>query len=338
MSNELVKKDEQKQPALTNSERFTNKVLTEFKGNVGTVELNNYQKELIKGYFIGIDRALAKAEENRIAKNKYADNKEDLAYTWENLDLNDVAIGAVHHAKLGLDMMQDNHLSPIPYKNKKGNKYSITFMKGYKGMEYIAMEHALVKPKNITIELVYENDEFEVIKKSAANKSDTYRLTIKNPFSRGKCIGGFGYIEYDDESKNKLIIMSEEEILKRKPAYAAPEFWGGEKDKWVNGKKAGKEEVAGWKDQMYYKTVARAVYKTISPDPKKVNGSYVYVVSNDIDYAEAQVVHEIDNNANQNLIDIEDDSNLSDENEQVTTNEIDIKTEEVSGVIPKREF
>jgi len=344
MSNELVKTEEVK---LTNSERFTKKVLAEFKGNVGQIELNNYQRELINGYFIGIDRALIKAEEDRVVKNNYLDKKNELAYAWDNVDLNDISLGAVHHAKMGLDVMLDNHLNPIPYKNKKGTKYNIAWIKGYKGLEYIAMEHALVVPKNITIELVHENDEFEVIKKSVTNKYDTYKLTIKNPFSRGKCIGGFGYIEYVEENNNRLILMSETEILKRKPIYAAPEFWGGEKDKWENKKKIGKETIEGWKDQMYLKTVARAVYNKISPDPKKINGSYAYVVSNDTDYAEAQVINEIDNNANKLSIDIEDDTNaqyIPYEQEQPQNEEIDTKkiTNEESvkqnGALPRREF
>jgi recombination protein RecT len=301
MSNELVEKKQE----LTNSERFTNKVLAEFKGNVGNTELSNYQKELIKGYFIGIDRALTKAEEGRVSKNQYAKVKEDLPYTWENVNLNGVAIGVVHHAKLGLDMMQDNHLFPIPYKNKKTNKYDITFMKGYKGLEYIVMEHAIVKPSNIITELVYSNDEFEVIKKSITNKCDTYKFTVKNPFNRGEIIGAFGYIEYEDSSKNELIVMTVAEIEKRKPEYASAEFWGGEKDKWVDGQKKGKEPVEGWKAEMYLKTIKRATYNKISIDPKKVNNSYAYVVKNDLEYAESRIVEEIDENANKEEIDIE---------------------------------
>jgi len=335
MSNELVKTEEVK---LTNSERFTNKVITVFKGNVGNIELSSYQKELIKGYFIGIDRALTKAEEGRMNKNKYATVKEDLAYGWENVNLNGVAIAVVHHAKLGLDMMQDNHLFPIPYKNKKTNKYDITFIKGYRGLEYIAMEHAVVKPSNIITELVYENDEFEVMKKSRDHKCDTYKFTIKNPFNRGQIIGAFGYIEYENSSRNELIVMTVADIEKRKPEYAAAEFWGGEKDKWTDGKKSGKEAVEGWKAEMYLKTIKRATYGKISIDPKKVNTSYAYVVSNDVDYSEAQVINEIDNNANKHLIDIEENSTISEDNEQINNVEIEVKTEEVNGALPKREF
>jgi len=56
---------------LTMSERFTNLVLREFGNNVaGALQVSEYQKRLIQGYFIAIDRALKIAEEARIRKNE----------------------------------------------------------------------------------------------------------------------------------------------------------------------------------------------------------------------------------------------------------------------------
>lgn len=78
MSNELVKKDTElqtKSENLTNSERFTQKVITEFQGNIGELNINEYQRQLIRGYFIGIDNALRKAEEARINKKQLEINK-----------------------------------------------------------------------------------------------------------------------------------------------------------------------------------------------------------------------------------------------------------------------
>lgn len=80
MSNELVKKDTElqtKSENLTNSERFTQKVITEFQGNIGELNINEYQRQLIRGYFIGIDNALRKAEEARINKNSWKSTKEE---------------------------------------------------------------------------------------------------------------------------------------------------------------------------------------------------------------------------------------------------------------------
>lgn len=312
MSSELVKKEQtelQKQE-LTASERFTGMVMKEFQGNIGTLNLNEYQKQLIRGYFIGIDNALKKAEEARLNKNSWKSTKEEdknnLPITWQNVNMNDLAIAVVHHAKLGLDMQIPNHLNAIPYKNNKTQKYDIGFLKGYKGLEYIATQLSLYPIRNIIVELIYSNDVFEIVNKDNITR---YNFIIKNPFDRGEIIGGFGYIQYVDESRNKIITLSKKDIDKRKPTYAAAEFWGGEKDKWENGKKVGKEKIEGWYEEMARKTIARATYNAVAIDPKKVNESYAYVIeNNDNTYEnviEGQVAEEIEEKANKELIDIE---------------------------------
>lgn len=314
MSNELVKKEENQVQAkeLTASERFTGMVVKEFQGNVGVLNINEYQKQLIRGYFIGIDNALKKAEEARLNKNSWKSTKEEdknnLPITWQNVNMNDLAIAVVHHAKLGLDMQIPNHLNAIPYKNNKTQKYDIGFLKGYKGLEYIATQLSLYPIRNITVELIYSNDVFEIVNKDNITK---YNFIIKNPFDRGDIIGGFGYIEYLDESRNRIITLSKKDIDKRKPSYAAAEFWGGEK---YNPATKQKEQVDGWYEEMARKTIARATYNAVPIDPKKVNESYAYVInSNDNAYEnviEAQVAEEIDENANKELIDIEDPKQL----------------------------
>ena len=311
MSTEMVKKEqtELQKKELTASELFTGMVMKEFQGNVGVLNLNEYQKQLIRGYFIGIDNALKKAEEARINKNSWKSTKEEdknnLPVTWQNVNMNDLAIAVVHHAKLGLDMQIPNHLNAIPYKNNKTQKYDIGFLKGYKGLEYIATQLSLYPIRNIVVELIYSNDIFEIVNKDNIVR---YNFIIKNPFDRGEIIGGFGYIQYIDESRNKIVTLSKKDIDKRKPSYAAAEFWGGEKDKWENGKKT-KEKIEGWYEEMARKTIARATYNAVPIDPKKVNESYAYVIeNNDNTYEnviEAQVTEEIEENANKEMIDIE---------------------------------
>lgn len=309
MSTDLVKKEqtELQKKELTASERFTGMVMKEFEGNVGTLNLNEYQKQLIRGYFIGIDNALKKADEARINKNSWKstaeEDKNNLPITWQNVNMNDLAIAVVHHAKLGLDMQIPNHLNAIPYKNNKTNKYDIGFLKGYKGLEYIATQLSLYPIKNIVVELIYSNDIFEIVNKDNVTN---YNFTIKNPFDRGEIIGGFGYIQYVDETKNRIITLSKKDIDKRKPSYAAAEFWGGEK---YNPSTKKKEQVEGWYEEMARKTVARATYNAVPIDPKKVNESYAYVVQRDDtayeNIIEAQVSEEIEENANKEYIDFD---------------------------------
>jgi recombination protein RecT len=294
---------------LSVSQRFTNQVLKEFGSNVaGGIQVTDYQRQLIQGYFISIDRALKIADENRIRKNENnKDHKYDnsLAMTWNNINLNDLALDVVHYAKMGLDMMQDNHLSPIPYKNNKTQKYDVTLMPGYNGIQYIAEKYAVEKPVAVTIELVYSTDIFRPIKKSKDNKIEGYEFEIINAFDRGEVVGGFGYIEYQDPLKNKLIIMTMKDIEKRKPRYAAAEFWGGKVKTWENGKQV-EQESDGWKDEMYLKTIKREVFsaKHIPRDPKKVDDAYQFMKMREARYAEMEAQAEIDTNANSVIIDI----------------------------------
>lgn len=98
--------------------RFTKKVLAQFANSTGSqVEVTDFQRRLIQGYFIQIDRALATAEENRVAKNaKNRDHKYDetIPVTWKFVNLQDLAMDLVRYARMGLDMQCENMLFPIP--------------------------------------------------------------------------------------------------------------------------------------------------------------------------------------------------------------------------------
>lgn len=306
----MAKKEQaiQKSQDLNMSERFTNRVLHEFGGNLaGGVQVSDYQKQLIQGYFIGIDRALKIAEDARLRKNAGNRDKKynnDLEFTWNNVNLNELALDVVHYARMGLDMMQDNHLSPIPYKNNKEGRYDITLMPGYNGIQYIAEKYAVETPMAVTTELVYSTDTFKPVKKSLNNKVEGYVFEINNAFDRGEIVGGFGYIEYTDPIKNKLIIMTMKDIEKRKPRYASAEFWGGKTKTWEDGKQV-EVETDGWFEEMCLKTIKREVYsaKHIPRDPKKVDDNYQFMKMREVQFAEAEAQAEIDKHANLVYID-----------------------------------
>lgn len=273
-------------PQANMSERFMQKVVHEFSGSVGEFQITEYQRQLIQGYFIGVDRALKTAEAERVRKNeKNTDHKYDNAVpvTWANVNMADLALDVVHYARLGLDTMQANFITPIPYLNSKTNRYDINLMLGYNGIKYIAEKFALCPPKSVTVELVYATDTFKPYKKGRGNDVESYDFEITNPFDRGNIVGGFGYIEYDDAHKNELVLMSMKDIEKRKPKYASANFWGGgTRKEWktVNGKRQQVEvENDGWLDEMCRKTIIREVYspKHILLDPRKIDESYQYM-------------------------------------------------------------
>ncbi len=295
----------------TPSQRFTSRVISEFAADtVQPINLSYKQRRLIQGYFVVIDKTLKDAEIKRQAKNASNSNHQQydnpIPYDWQHVNMANLALDAVHAARMGLDMREEAHLYPIPYANKKKGCYDITFMTGYAGMQYKAIKYALKPPKAVTIEVVYSTDSFKPYKKSRTNPCDTYDFEITNPFARGEIIGGFGYIEHENPSANELVIMSMDNIKKRAQKSSA-EFWGTE----VTGKKVYDykdrtyKEADGWLDEMVRKTLVREVYskKHIPIDPSKLDDDYQYFAVREVDYAVTETNEEANENANSISID-----------------------------------
>lgn len=267
------------------SVRFMNMVIKEFTSAVDSPALTNFQKRLAQNYFMAVDVALAKAEQKR------NDQKNKLPITWANVNLQQLALDVVACARVGLDPAQPNHVHPVPYKNNTTNKYDIAFIPGYRGLEMKATKYGLDVPDAVIVELVHKNDKFKPIKKDARNAVENYEFEITNPFDRGEVVGGFYYhIWANHPEKNKLVIFSIQDILKRKPAYASKEFWGEE----------------GWYEKMCWKTIYRAAYKDITIDSQKIDDDYLRLKQMEDTLADEEVAAEIAENANQEVIDIDD--------------------------------
>lgn len=304
MANESTAQQTQltpKETQVSQSERFTNMVMAQYS-TTGVYNPTEREKQLIRNYFICIDQMLAKTEAERQRKN--ANNRDHnydntLPYVWNTVDLPQLAQDLAHYARVGLDMMEDNTLFPIPYKNNKGNMYSITLMEGYNGIRYQAEKYALDPFKSVTVEVIYENDIFRMVKKDSNNPVEGYAFEIPSPFSRGKPVGVFGYIEYDDATKNKLVVFSEADVMKRKPKYASPEFWGGDKTVYENGKQV-KTHLDGWLPEMFEKTMKREIYgsKRIPRDPDKIDESYQYIRQREQQYEDLVIEAEVHENGN----------------------------------------
>lgn len=307
MSNSQINQlapQEPKERKLTASERFMNKVIAEFSSGVGELALTDFQKRLAQNYFIAIDLALKTAETKRLAKKK---DRDPLPVTWENVNMEALARNVVTYARLGLDPMQKNHINVMPFKNNAMNKYDIGFIEGYRGIELKAKKYGLDIPDGVVVELVYTNDKFKPIKKDHNNKYESYEFEVVDAFDRGEIKGGFYYHIYSkNPEKNKLVTFTLKEILKRKPKYASPEFWGGEKAVYdESGKRVGTEQVEGWFEKMCYKTVYRAAFNDITIDSQKVDDDYLRSKQMEMQMAELEVEAEIAENANKEVIDID---------------------------------
>ncbi len=300
---ELKKTDDKKE--LSQSERFTQEVLKQFTSEAGEVLLTNFQRKLIQNYFIKIDQTLKDLERKRLAKSEKF--RDPLEFKWQNVNLSKLAVDVVAFSSVGLDPVQPNHINPIPYKNTSSGKFDITFILGYKGIELKAKKYGFDVPNDVIVELVYSTDNFKQMKRDINNRVESYILEITNDFDRGELVGGFYYFVYNDQpERNKLRVFSKADIEKRKPSHASPEFWGGEKDKWSDGKKVGTEKVEGWYDEMAYKTICRAAYNAITIDSEKIDDHYLAMMEKEREQHDSKIALEISENANTQAIGFDD--------------------------------
>lgn len=303
-------KEEKQQ--LVVSQRFVQKVEEQFTAEMGSkIEFSDHQKKLAQHLFLKVDSALKDFEADRVKKNQ----KNRSPFVWENVNMRKMALDAVDRVNLGLDALIDNHIHPVPYYNSKLQKYDVDLTIGYKGLDYYKRKCAVDEPIDIRYELVYETDDFKPIKSSFSNDVEYYEFEVKNPFNRGKVIGGFGYIMYENEKKNKLILVTKDELDKARKAAPTKAVWDAHPEK------------------MMYKTVVRRTTDHLDLDPEKTNAqSYARVEG---ETTERRVHEEIEENANSQTIDvdfedIEDEPVPEPKEEEKETPEIEEK-EDVKG-------
>lgn len=287
------------------AEIFMSRVIAEFTSGDNEIALTQFQRRLAKNYFITLDAVLAKAEAGRLKKSEKWRDK--VPVTWDHVNMRELAQDVVAVCRTGLDPAQKNHINMIPYKNNTTTLYDIGFIEGYRGIELKSVKYGLDVPDAVIVKLVYSNDKFQPLMKEWGRDVEAYEFRVVDAFDRGHVIGGFYYHVYSDTpEKNKLVVMTLKDIEKRKPKYASPEFWGGEKPIWENGKKTGKTEtIDGWHKEMQWKTVCRAAYNDITIDSQKIDTDYMRMKEMEGSVAEHNVQAEIDRKANREFIDIE---------------------------------
>jgi recombination protein RecT len=323
----------------TPSERFTAMVSKEFAGMAGTTaQITAFQKRLIQNYFIAVDIALKTAEVNRLKKaEKYRDK---VPVAWENVNMTQLAVNVVSSARMALDPVLPNHINMVPYKNNSTGKYDIGFIIGYRGKEVFAKKFGYQPPDDIIVELVFENDIFEPIKKDKDNPTETYIFQVKRPFERGVMLGGFYYHVFDKTpSKNKIVPFSKAEIDKRKPKYASTEFWGGEKDIWKDGHKTGDTEmVEGWYFEMAKKTLLRAGWGDVTIDSQKIDDDFIRLSQQEAEHQLAlQEANDPDikanKEANKEAIDVDFEDLANDDNVDENKNQDQASAENETGKV-----
>jgi len=245
--------------------------------------------------------------------------------SWQNVEFENFIKQMLVRIKLGINPILPNMTNIIPFFNSTTKKYDLVFVDGYKGLEYIAKKFAINFPKNVIFELIYETDIFVVYKKDFENNIERYKFEITSPLNRGEVVGGFYYMEYEDPTKNKLVFFNKKQLEKRKPKYASAEFWGGEKDKWENGKIVGKEYIEGWYEEMLIKTLKRHCYNSFLLDINNIKQDEEFVVV-------------AENNNTLQKIEADEANVIEDTNSQETVQENEKKTEKTKKIDSEKLF
>lgn len=283
----------------TFSERFTGMVIKEYSSSISNVKLSEFQQKLAQHLFVKIDIALKDFETKRLSK---PNANQKLEYTWNNINLQKLAVDTVYRVELGLDALIPNHIHPVPYKNSRLNKYDIDLRVGYAGKDFYYRQMSLHPIIDIEYELVHENDEFTVIKKQVNKGVESYGFEIPEPFNRGDVVGGFGYIRYENESMNKLVLLTTADFDKSKGSAMSNEFWNKHPE------------------AMKYKTIVHRTVSRIVLDPHKINASFAQVENDGLKSIEHQVFEqaedEIKTLANSEVIDIDSAPNGNQDPEQ----------------------
>jgi len=287
----------------TQGEKFTSLVIREFGSTISdSLEMTPYQRHLAQHLFIKIDTTLKDLEAKRSSERQ--------PIVWNNINLNKLAIDAVHRIDLGLDALIANHIHPIPYWNSKEGKYDLDLRIGYAGKDLYRRRMAVNEPQDIIYELVYSADRFIPIKRTLENSVESYEFEVTQPFDRGDIVGGFGYIVYADSHKNQLVIVTEKDFQKSKAMAKTQDFWT-------------KNPV-----EMRYKTLVLRVTEKLQVDPRKVNESYLAVEAADDEAAEGEMVAEIEENANKEVIDVDPETGEVIEDKTIDRDPASLKTVE----------
>jgi len=269
------------------SKRFTALVVKEFSSEVGEINLTPIQKKLAQHLFIKVDMAMAEAEKKRLEKSN---SKAKTPIIWQNVNMQKLAVDAVHRVSLGLDALIPNHIHPIPYFNTRNKSYDIDLRIGFKGKDCYYRKLALVEPDDIVYELVYSKDKFMVFKKDQGNDIESYTFGIPEPFDRGEVIGGFGYISYPKHEMNRLVLVNMADFAKSKNAAGTNKFWGAHEE------------------TMQLKTITHRTVGHIVLDPEKINASFANVERDEstsiLALEEGNARAEIGESANQQIIDV----------------------------------
>ncbi len=281
MSNELVKKEE-KQIAVREERNITDNVLNkihQFQSNGQIYFPDNYSPEN------ALKSAWLKLQEVKDKDNKLA---------LETCTQASIANALLNMVIQGLNPMK-NQCYFIPYGKQ------LTLMRSYFGSIAVAKQFGEIK--DITAEVIYEGDKVETEIKRGKTIIISHSRSFEN-INKAKINGAYATILYNDNTEESLIMTMEQIRTSWKKSKLNPD---------------GKDSThSQFTEDMSKRTVINKIckYYINTKDDSNLNMIKQAFETSDEEMKEAEVAYEIEENANKELIDI-DDTNVSSAEETV---------------------
>lgn len=265
---------------LTVAQSFVNRVMRNLQAETGDlVSWTPYQQTLAQHLYIKIDKSLRELQ----SKGKNV--------RWDNVNMVQLALDAMHIVNLELDGLLKNHVDVIPYKNgalsaSAGKPvYDLALRPGYQGHLLSHVRASVYPVHHVVTHLVFEGDTFEPTFSPAG---DSYVYKASDPFRADEAVkGGFGFIVYDEPSLNKIVLVTARDLARSQKASKSR----GTK---TTDEETGEVSTSGnfWQDsyiEMCEKTVVHRTADAIGLDPRKLNKSVKWAIERAAEAAEAEM-------------------------------------------------
>jgi recombination protein RecT len=235
------------------SARFVGSIQKRFNSQAGALtKWSDFHQNLGQRLYIKIEMSLKALNEKRSGDKKI---------TWDKINMDQLAIDATDRVQCELDAQMRNHIHVIPYYDASTGLYKLDLRVGYEGFAYMRQKFALDPSVSVSpLELIYETDIFRRTRVLLAGVGmiEAYDYQVLHEFdskARGKVVGGFGYISYDNPRKNKIVTVDQRDFARAENSAASKDFW----------------PEGNHREEMQRKTVVFRVWEEVPLDPRRIN-------------------------------------------------------------------
>lgn len=169
----------------------------------------------------------------------------DKNITWEQINKDGLPSKLLYYAQLNLNPA-NNELYILPYKS--GDKYVLNFEESYLGKKKKVKKFSADKLIDAITFVVREEDIYEPEINILTGDTLVYN---PKPFNDGKIIGAVCYLRYENESRNRIVEMSINELEQVKEASKA-KMGGKISPAWTK-----------WESEMFKKAVLKRALKDV---------------------------------------------------------------------------